>query len=87
MVQPDRNGELPWGPVSRYGVARPAAVSGFAGTMMSQATFPASCKGLTTGTGAGLRGGTDARGGTDLRGGTVTGAVGQIAGRVEARVS
>jgi hypothetical protein len=81
MVQPDRAGELPWGPVSRYGVARPAAVSGFAGTMMSQATFPASCNGLTTGTGAGLRGGTDGRGGT------VTGAVGQIAGRVEARVS
>jgi hypothetical protein len=87
MVQPDRAGELPWGPVSRNGVARPAAVSGFAGTMMSQATFPASCNGLTTGPGAGFRGGTDARGGTDLRGGTVTGAVGQIAGRVEARVS
>jgi hypothetical protein len=50
--------------------------------MMSQATFPASCKGLTTRAGPGSRGGTDARGGTDLRGGTVAGTVGQFAGRV-----
>jgi len=39
MVQPDAAGLSPFGPVSWYGVARPAAVSGLAGTMMSQLTF------------------------------------------------
>jgi hypothetical protein len=41
MVQPDCAGVIPSGPVSRYGVARPFADSGFAGTMMSQLTLAA----------------------------------------------
>jgi len=41
IVQPDAAGLSPFGPVSWYGVARPAADSGFAGTMMSQLTFAA----------------------------------------------
>ena len=41
MVQPDAAGEVPSGPVSWYGVARPLALSGFAGTMMSQLTLAA----------------------------------------------
>jgi hypothetical protein len=39
MVQPDAAGVVPSGPVSWYAVARPCAVSGWAGTMMSQLTF------------------------------------------------
>jgi hypothetical protein len=41
MVQPDAAGVIPFGPVSWYGVARPCADSGFAGTMMSQLTLAA----------------------------------------------
>src|SRR5260370_37572894 len=41
IVQPDAAGVIPFGPVSWYGVARPCALSGFAGTMMSQLTLPA----------------------------------------------
>jgi len=41
MVQPDASGDIPSGPVSWYGVARPFAVSGRAGTMMSQLTLAA----------------------------------------------
>jgi hypothetical protein len=41
MVQPDCAGLIPFGPVSWYGVARPCADSGFAGTMMSQLTLAA----------------------------------------------
>ena len=36
MVQPEFAADVPAGPVSWYGVARPRALSGFAGTMMSQ---------------------------------------------------
>jgi hypothetical protein len=39
MVQPDPAGLIPSGPVSWYAVARPCAVSGWAGTMMSQLTL------------------------------------------------
>jgi hypothetical protein len=41
MVQPDCSGLIPSGPVSTYGVARPFAVNGFAGTTMSQLTLAA----------------------------------------------
>ena len=41
IVQPDAAGVVPSGPVSWYGVARPRALSGFAGTMMSQLTLAA----------------------------------------------
>ena len=41
MVQPDCAGVIPPVPVSWYGVARPVALSGFAGTMMSQLTLAA----------------------------------------------
>ena len=41
IVQPDCSGVIPPVPVSWYGVARPVALSGFAGTMMSQLTFAA----------------------------------------------
>jgi hypothetical protein len=41
MVQPDCAGVIPPGPVSWYGVARPCAESGSAGTMMSQLTLAA----------------------------------------------
>jgi hypothetical protein len=41
MVQPDCAGVIPPGPVSWYGVDRPFADSGFAGTMMSQLTLAA----------------------------------------------
>ena len=41
IVQPDAAGVVPSGPVSWYGVARPCALSGFAGTMMSQLTLAA----------------------------------------------
>jgi hypothetical protein len=40
-LQPDCAGVIPFGPVSWYGVARPCADSGFAGTMMSQLTLAA----------------------------------------------
>ena len=36
MVHPEVAADVPAGPVSWYGVARPRALSGFAGTMMSQ---------------------------------------------------
>ena len=36
IVQPEAAGEAPSGPVSWYGVASPAALSGFAGTTISQ---------------------------------------------------
>ena len=39
--QPESAGEVPAGPVSRYGVASPFAVSGCAGTMMSQSVLAA----------------------------------------------
>jgi hypothetical protein len=41
MVQPDCAADIPFGPVSWYGVASPVADSGFAGTMMSQLTLAA----------------------------------------------
>jgi len=41
IVQPDAAGVVPAGPVSWYGVARPGALSGFAGTMMVQLTLAA----------------------------------------------
>jgi hypothetical protein len=41
VVQPDAAGDIPAGPVSCHGVARPAALSGSAGTMMSQLTLAA----------------------------------------------
>src|ERR1700753_1386374 len=45
IVHPEASGDAPSVPVSWYGVARPAALSGCAGTMMSQLTL--------TGSGAG----------------------------------
>jgi hypothetical protein len=39
IVQPEAAGEAPSGPVSWYGVASPAALSGFAGTTISQSEF------------------------------------------------
>ena len=42
ISHPDWAGVIPAGPVSRYGVASPCAVSAFAGTMMSQFTLAAS---------------------------------------------
>ncbi|HUY50333.1 MAG TPA: hypothetical protein VMV92_32280, partial [Streptosporangiaceae bacterium] len=39
IVQPDCAGVIPAGPSSWYGVARPAALSGFAGTMIRHDTF------------------------------------------------
>src|SRR5437870_1306674 len=41
MLQPESAGDVPFGPVSWYGVARPCALSGLAGTMMSQLTLSA----------------------------------------------
>jgi X-X-X-Leu-X-X-Gly heptad repeat protein len=41
MVQPESAGDVPFGPVSWYGVARPRALSGLAGTMMSQLVLSA----------------------------------------------
>src|SRR5258705_3979777 len=41
MVQPESAGDVPFGPVSWYGVARPCALSGSAGTMMSQSVLSA----------------------------------------------
>src|ERR1700722_7784804 len=48
MVQPDCCGLIPSCPVSTYGVARPCAVSGFAGTMMSQLTLAAAVAAAAT---------------------------------------
>jgi hypothetical protein len=45
MLHPDAAGLCPFVPVSWYGVDRPWAVSGFAGTMMSQLTFAAAAAG------------------------------------------
>jgi hypothetical protein len=39
MVQPDAAGVSPFGPVSCHGVESPVALSGSAGTMMSQLTL------------------------------------------------
>jgi hypothetical protein len=47
MVQPDAAGVIPSGPVSWYAVARPFAVSGWAGTMMSQLTFAVAAGGAS----------------------------------------
>jgi hypothetical protein len=41
VVQPDAAGVIPPGPVNCHGVASPAALSGSAGTIMSQLTFAA----------------------------------------------
>jgi hypothetical protein len=41
MVQPEAAGDIPPGPVSWYGVARPWALSGLGGTMMSHDTLAA----------------------------------------------
>ena len=41
MLQPEPAGDVPFGPVSWYGVARPCALSGLAGTMMSQSVLSA----------------------------------------------
>src|SRR6266699_380892 len=41
MLQPESAGDAPFGPVSWYGVARPCALSGSAGTMMSQSVLSA----------------------------------------------
>jgi len=41
MVQPESAADVPFGPVSSYGVARPRALSGRAGTMMSQLVLSA----------------------------------------------
>src|SRR6266700_3426429 len=41
MLQPESAGDVPFGPVSWYGVARPCALSGSAGTMMSQSVLSA----------------------------------------------
>ena len=46
VVQPDAAGVIPPAPVSCHGVARPAALSGSAGTMMSQLTFAAATTGV-----------------------------------------
>jgi hypothetical protein len=54
MVQPDASGVIPSGPVSWYAVARPFAVSGWAGTMMSQLTFAAAVVPPPLGEGVGV---------------------------------
>src|SRR5438874_1381622 len=41
MLQPESAGDAPFGPVSWYGVARPCALSGSAGTTMSQSVLSA----------------------------------------------
>src|SRR5882757_927047 len=45
MVHPDACGDIPLGPVSWYGVARPCAVSGLAGTTSTQLTLAAAAAG------------------------------------------
>jgi hypothetical protein len=67
IVQPEAFGVAPSGPVSRYGVASPAAVSGCAGTMMSQLEFA---------------GGGGAAGVADRHGAAVAGAGGAVAAPV-----
>src|SRR6266851_386152 len=47
IMQPDAAGVCPFGPVSWYGVARPSALSGFDGTMMSQLTLAAAAAAAT----------------------------------------
>jgi hypothetical protein len=46
MVQPEAAGDIPSGPVSWYGVARPWALSGLGGTMMSHDTLAAAVAAL-----------------------------------------
>jgi hypothetical protein len=46
MVQPEAAGDIPPGPVSWYGVARPWALSGLGGTMMSHDTLAATVAAL-----------------------------------------
>jgi hypothetical protein len=46
MVQPEASGDIPSGPVSWYGVARPWALSGLGGTMMSHDTLAAAAAAL-----------------------------------------
>ena len=46
MVQPEAAGDIPSGPVSWYGVARPWALSGLGGTMMSHDTLAAAAAAL-----------------------------------------
>jgi hypothetical protein len=63
MLHPDVAGLCPFVPVSWYGVDRPWAVSGFAGTMMSQLTFAAAAAGaVAVAVGAGLAALTDGDG-------------------------
>src|SRR5262249_12913674 len=57
IVHPERAGGSPCGPVSRYGVARPRALSGWAGTMMRQDTFPGVRIGWARGAGPARAGG------------------------------
>jgi hypothetical protein len=45
MLQPEPAGDVPFGPVSWYGVARPCALSGLAGTTMSQSVLSAAAAG------------------------------------------
>jgi hypothetical protein len=54
MLQPDWAGVIPPVPVSWYGVARPCAVSGLAGTMMSQFTLAAAAGGVADAEGVGV---------------------------------
>src|SRR5580698_1936988 len=54
MVQPDWSGVIPPVPVSCHGVARPAALSGLAGTMMSQLTLSAAAGAVADAEGVGL---------------------------------
>ena len=54
MVQPEAAGDAPSGPVSRYGVASPAAVSGCAGTMISQFAFAAGAGAVAVADGQGV---------------------------------
>ena len=52
MVQPDAAGVIPPVPVSCYGVDRPVALSGLAGTMMSQYTLAAAAGAVAVAVGA-----------------------------------
>ncbi len=54
MVQPEAAGVIPLAPVSWYGVARPCADSGFAGTMMSQETLAAAAAAAAAAVAVGL---------------------------------
>ncbi len=53
-VQPDAAGDSPSGPVSWYGVARPAALRGCAGTMISQLSFAAGAGAVAVADGQGV---------------------------------